>query len=435
MSGATSRKASGVAFGGTRQLVGLGFGAIQSGLFVYEASQSGIYAPPLVVDVREDLVAGLRAAAGHFRVNIARSDRVDVAELGPIGVADSSVAVERPQIVRAIAEADELASALPSVAFYQTAGANSPHLLLAEGLRRRTRPEPLIVLCAENHRSAAALLSKAVLDAVPDAEREVVRSRARFVDTVIGKMSGVITDEAELREHHLATITSALPSAFLVEEFDRILVSRVDSDGALHPGMAALREVDDLAPFEDAKLLGHNATHALAGFLGALLGLTLVADLREVDGAMAFLRIAFIDESGVTLRRRWAGADELFSEAGYQAFADDLLERMVNPWLADTIERAGRDPRRKLGWDDRLIGLVRLGLAEGVPTPRYAMGVAAGLDVLRRSGAEGKDRELLSEVWPGDLDAGEADPVLGIAAEGRGWLDRWRDRGFEGLPG
>jgi mannitol-1-phosphate/altronate dehydrogenase len=159
-----------------------------------------------------------------------------------------------------------------------------------------------------------------------------------------------------------------------------------------------------------------------------------VADLRQVDGALAFLRSAFIAESGETLRRRWAGADELFTEAGYAVFADDLLERMVNPWLADTIERASRDPRRKLGWDDRLVGLVRLGLAEGVPTPRYAMGVAAGLDVLRATGADhGYDADLLRACWPDGLEAYEVDAVLDVVAEGRAWLEAWRRGGFVAL--
>ena len=235
--------------------------------------------------------------------------------------ADSTMAGDRERVIEAIADADELASALPSVAFYRSGAPNSPHRLLAEGLRRRTTPVPLIVLCAENHRSAAALLEAAVTEAIPPGERDAVRGRVRYVDTVIGKMSGVISDEAELREMHLATIASALPSAFLVEEFDRILVSRVGGD--LHPGMPVLREVDDLAPFEDAKLLGHNATHALGAFIGRLLGLEHYADLRAVPGAMDLLRAAFIEESGATLRSRWAGADPLFSEVGYAGFADD----------------------------------------------------------------------------------------------------------------
>ncbi len=225
-----------MAFTGTRRLVGLGFGAIQSGLFVYEAHRTGDYAPPLVVDVRADLVAGLRADDGHFRVNIARFDRVDVAEVGPINVSDSTVPAEAELVVEAIAGADELTSALPSVAFYQTDGPNSPHRLLAEGLRHRTRMTPLIVFCAENHRSAAELLEAAVLEAVPAEEREFVSGRARYVDTVIGKMSGIITDPDELRQHGLASVTSALGSAFLVEEFDRILVSRAGS--AAPPGHA-----------------------------------------------------------------------------------------------------------------------------------------------------------------------------------------------------
>jgi mannitol-1-phosphate 5-dehydrogenase len=423
-----------VAFTGERRLVGLGFGAIQSGLFAYEAQRTDVYAPPLVIDVRADLVAGLRADDGTVRVNIARADGIDVAEIGPIQVADSSVDAECEAIIDAIAKADEFASALPSVAFYRGDGPNSPHRLLAEGLRRRTRTTPLIVFCAENHRSAAVLLEAAVLDAAEPTEREHIRDRARYVDTVIGKMSGVISDDAEITALGLTPITSALSSAFLVEEFDRILVSRVDPDGVLHPGMSVLREVDDLTPFEDAKLLGHNATHALGAFLGQLLDLSLFADLRDVPGAMSFLRTAFIEESGRTLIARHGGADPLFSPPGYADFANDLLARMVNPHLADTIDRAARDPRRKLGWDDRLVGLIRMGLDHDVPTPHYGMGVAAGLEVLRGLGAAGSDADLLLGIWPDRLDRQEVEAVLDVIDEGREWLTRWERDGFPGLP-
>jgi mannitol-1-phosphate 5-dehydrogenase len=422
-------------FEGTRRLVVLGFGAIGSGLFAYEAQRTGDYAVPMMVDVRADLVAGLRAAGGRFRVNIARDDGIDVADIGPVDVADSSVATDRARVIEAIAAADELASALPSVSFYRSDAPNSPHRLLAEGLQQRTAGRPLIVFCAENHRSAAALLAEAVSEALSGPEHGIARGRARYVDTVIGKMSGVITDPAEVAALGLATITRELASAFLVEAFDRILVARVDGAAELHPGMPVLREVDDLAPFEDAKLLGHNATHALGAFLGQLLSLTLFSDLRGVSGAMRFLRSAFIEESGGVLRRRWAGADELFTPAGYEAFVDDLLARMVNPHLADTIERAARDPRRKLGWDDRLVGLIRLGLVMGVPTPRYAMGVAAALDVLRREGGSGgRDAKLLARAWPADVDRGEVADVLAVVEEGHYWLARWRAGGFEALP-
>jgi hypothetical protein len=47
-------------FTGGRRFVGIGFGPIQAGLFLHEADASGAYAPPTVVDIREDLVAELR---------------------------------------------------------------------------------------------------------------------------------------------------------------------------------------------------------------------------------------------------------------------------------------------------------------------------------------------------------------------------------------
>jgi mannitol-1-phosphate 5-dehydrogenase len=443
-SGATSLPDEVMTFSGPRRFVGLGFGPIQAGLFVYEAQRTGAYGPPLVVDVRADLVAGLRAGAGRFVVNIAHADGIEVAAIGPVSIADSTVEEERAAVVSAVAAADELATALPSIALYRTAAPWSPHRLIADALRRRTAEHPLIVFCAENHREAAARLKETVLEALDPAERVTVIARACFVDTVIGKMSGVIDDPAEIAALGLTTITPRLPQAFLVEAFDRILVSRVDPGGgrgALHPFIPVLREVDDLAPFEAAKLLGHNATHALAGFLGTLLDLDRVADLEQVPGAMAFLRAAFLEESGRTLQARFTGSDPLFTADGYAAFADDLLARMVNPHLADTIERASRDPRRKLGWDDRLVGLIRLGLAEGVPTPRYAMGVAAGLEILRREldatrrDAAGRETAaLLWDCWQDEVDAAEAAAVITAVDEGDDWLDRWRVGGFAALP-
>jgi mannitol-1-phosphate 5-dehydrogenase len=427
-----------MAFDGTRRLVGLGFGAIQAGLFVYEAQLSGDYAAPLLVEVRSDLVAALRAAGGRFSVNIARMDGIDTAQLGPVEVADSGAASDRARVIEAIASADELTTALPSVASYRSDAPNSPHRLIAAGLLRRHRPEPLLVICAENHRNAAALLTAAVADALPPAGRDEVLGRGRWIDSVIGKMSGVIDDPDELRALALATITPGQPAAFLVEEFDRILVSRADPDGgpaAQHPGMLVLREVGELGPFEDAKLLGHNAIHALAGCLGMLLGLERMSELTAVPGCLAFLRAAFLEESGAALIARHGGADELFTPAGYTAFADDLLARMTNPWLADTVERAARDPRRKLGWDDRLIGLIRLGHDEGVPTPRMAVGAAAALEIVEPGEEPTTQLDRLRELWPDDVDPEEAAVVRSIVAGGIAALWAWRTEGFAPVSG
>jgi mannitol-1-phosphate 5-dehydrogenase len=94
---------------------------------------------------------------------------------------------------------------------------------------------------------------------------------------------------------------------------------------------------------------------------------------------LEFLRRAFIEESGKALIHRYRGIDPLFTPQGYAAYADDLLRRMINPWLTDTADRVGRDVERKLGWDDRLVGTIRLGLSAGITPRRYALGAAAAL--------------------------------------------------------
>lgn len=151
---------------------------------------------------------------------------------------------------------------------------------------------------------------------------------------------------------------------------------------------------------------------------------------------MDFLRAAFLDESGAALIRKHAGLDPLFTPEGYAAFADDLLARMVNPHLRDSTERVGRDPQRKLGWDDRLIGTMRVALSQGVTPRRFAMGAAAALARLDPAYLEaGKlSEDQLGGLWPGIApDNPERAAVLGHIEAGRRALLEWRERGFGDL--
>src|ERR1017187_9601975 len=220
------------------------------------------------------------------------------------------------------------------------------------------------------------MLEAAVFDEIPADERARVQERVRFLNTVIGKMSGVISDAGEAQARRLATVTRDSSRVFLVESFNRILVSQVNFPQAageprFERGIAAFVEKEDLLPFEVAKLYGHNATHALAAYLCSLRGLQYIADLRRNPNLLGFIREAFLRESGEALIRKHAGKDRLFTPEGYSEYARDLLERMTNPHLQDTVERVGRDPQRKLGWDDRLVRTLRVALQQRVVPRRY----------------------------------------------------------------
>jgi mannitol-1-phosphate 5-dehydrogenase len=299
------------------------------------------------------------------------------------------------------------------------------------------------VYAAENHNHAAEILEAAVFDAIPDAERDAVRQRVRFLNTVIGKMSGVVADSNEIQREGLAPITPAFQRAFLVEAFNRILISKVGFEAAagipgFRRGITAFEEKDDLLPFEEAKLYGHNATHALAAYVGAMRGVRRIAELREYPDILHFLGAAFVQESGGALIRKHAGKDPLFTPKGYKEYADDLLTRMTNPYLQDTVDRVGRDPTRKLGWDDRLVGTIRVAWQQGLRARRYAFGAAAALAMLDPSllGSAAPVAKWLEPIWgKRPADSRETDFVLKLIEDGRPRLQAWRDSGFQNLEG
>lgn len=396
---------------GERTFVGFGFGPIQSGLFLYEAHASGNFSRFVVAEVDDAVVKAVNANDGRVFVNIARKSGVDTARISGIEMYNPRDAASCAMLVEAVAASSEIATALPSVAFYDR-GDDSPAAIIAEGLASRRAARATAVYAAENHNHAAEILAAAVAARTGSGKP----ASAEFLNTVIGKMSGTISDPSLLRRMNLATLTPGLPRAVLVEEFNRILISRIHLAG-FRRGIEAFVEKEDLLPFEEAKLYGHNAAHAVIAYLADLKAYETIADAGRDGWIMSVARAAFVDESGGALVRRHAGlGDHLFTPAGYREYAEDLLDRMTRPTLNDLVARVGRDHERKLGYGDRLFGTMRIALENGIEPVNLALGAAACLlsFVKRRreaprppkalpTGADGLTpdslRVLLQEVW------------------------------------
>lgn len=376
-----------------RTFVGFGFGPIQSALFLFEAHQSGNFSRYVVAEIDPALVAAVRAAGGTYTLNIARRGRTDQVNVGGVELYNPLDPGDRQLVIEAVASADEIATALPSVNFFDSPDPGSVAKVLGAGLARRSPDHQAVVYAAENHNHAAEILRERV------APYGGAGPGVQFLNTVIGKMSGVIADPDEIRQLGLATVTPSLGRAVLVEEFNRILISRVTLSG-FSRGIEVFVEKDDLLPFEEAKLYGHNAVHALIGYLAHERGLASMADAAGDAELMGVARGAFLDESRPALLARHGGIDPLFTPEGFRAYAEDLLRRMINPHLGDQVARVIRDPRRKLGWSDRLVGAMRLALDAGVRPAHFARGAAAAV---RRLAAEDPDVPRpggIERLWP-----------------------------------
>lgn len=416
---------------GNATFVGFGFGPIQAGLFSYEAVRSGAFRHVVVAEIQPEKVAALRATGGRYQVNVAHLDRIEQVTVGPVQIEHMDSYADRARLVEAIAAAQEIATAVPNVRAYRRSGQGSLHRILAQGLQRKVAVAGPVakIYCAENHPRAADLLQAAVMEEVPEAERAAVGRHVCFVNTVIPKMSIVKSPSTDL-----ASLTPDSTQAFLFEPFNRIQVGHADfseTRNSFLTGFPTFVVKDDLTPFHDAKFLGHNGIHAVGAYLGAAAGLQDLSQWTTFPGMMTFMRQAFIDEVGAGLIHHYAGVDELFTATGFATFADDLLMRTVNPYLRDPIERVGRDPERKLGWDDRLVGAMRITHAAGIEPKRFALGTAAALHALDR---HADPNVLLPALWrPSVPDAHEAATMLAYVQDGIVRFRQWQQAGYPDL--
>jgi mannitol-1-phosphate 5-dehydrogenase len=384
-----------------KTFVGIGFGPLQSGLFLFEAQASGNFERVVVVEVQPEIVDAVRNSQGRVAVNVAHDDRRSSHELHDIEIYNPIDPADFPRIVAAIASADEIATALPSIDFFRR-GNPATAQLLARGFERKLADRRLpraIVYTAENHNHAAEVLTTAVLAELSAADQARLLDHVAFLNTVIGKMSGVVTDAEQLQRDALAPLVARKNYAVLVEEFSRILISQVPL-AHFERGITVFQEKPDLLPFEEAKLYGHNAAHALLGYLAHRSGLSFMHE--AVAPLQRLVKHAFLKESGSALCRRHAGIDPMFTPEGWTEYVEDLMRRMVSPHLQDRVDRVIRDPRRKLAWNDRLIGTIRLAIEYNIEPSCFTVGAATAAELLFREQPTERISSLLAKLWQAD---------------------------------
>jgi mannitol-1-phosphate 5-dehydrogenase len=358
----------------------IGLGPIQTGIFLLGAGK-GQFSRLVVAEVDNDLKNAVNSAGGKIDINIASADSVSYEIIPNVEVLNPLVDEDKKLLVQAAAEASEIATALPSVDFF-------PHIAdyLREGFQQ-TPGKQRFVYTAENHNHAAECLEKAINRSFPN---------TYYLNTVIGKMSSVVTaEDCELRNQK--PLCQNADRGHLVEEFNNILISNAPSIDERK--VTGLIVKNDLYPFEEAKLYGHNAIHFLLASMGHDIGKLTMDQLVDCKDIMEFAKCAFLDECGKALCRKWDGSDELFTEKGFKEYADDLLLRMVNPFLQDSIPRILRDLPRKLSWEDRVVGTMRLAMKQGIKPEKLAKGAALSA-VSLFGNDKAAIREGLAELWP-----------------------------------
>lgn len=222
--------------------------------------------------------------------------------------------------------------------------------------------EPLDIIVCENLLNAGPFLRGEVRKHLPEALHPALENRVGFVEASIGRMVPVMTAAQHAED----------PLLVCVEPYCELPVDALGFRGPI-PDIAHLKPIPNFAAYVERKLFLHNMSHATCAYLGHLRGHAYIAEaIRDF-----FVRervIKAMDEALEGLARKH-GLDR----GPLQAHRDDLVHRYHNRALGDQIPRVGRDPLRKLGPDDRLIGAATMCLQHDVSPRAIALATAAAI--------------------------------------------------------
>jgi mannitol-1-phosphate 5-dehydrogenase len=334
------------------------------------------------VDVAPELIAALNVER-RYPIRLVGPDRHETVWVGPARAVDGR---DNDAVAEAVARADIAATAVGAGVLPVVARS------LAAGLERRWAEgdRPLDVLIGENMQRGAETMRGYLLSHLSEEARAVAETRLGLVDTVISRMVPV-------RER----APGESPLLVHVEDYARLPVDASAFRGAI-PAIPGLEPRAAFAAYVDRKLYGHNLGHAVAAYTGYRAGccfiheaVALAAVRAEVEEVMALTGEALIRRHG-------------FPRAEQEAYTADILRRFANAELRDTVTRVGRDPLRKLGPEERLIGGARLVQEQGLNPERIARAVAVALlydspddpsaQDLQRLRCERGDEAVLREV-------------------------------------
>ena len=175
------------------------------------------------------------------------------------------------------------------------------------------------------------------------------------------------------------------------------------------PGVEGFTLVDDLALHRKRKLWLVNGLHAAAAFIGLRKGHETVAEavsdptirerLDEITETMAAVLSAQSDD--------WR-RDELAEYGRYN------LGRFETTTLVDPIRRVARNPLRKLGPTERLVGPARAAVRRGLPVDALCDAIVAGLalDDSEVPGSEELHDAISGSGWRSVVGLGTGDQPL-----------------------
>ena len=269
-------------------------------------------------------------------------------------------AMDRQAVIQAVGVAEIAAisvgkNALPSIA-----------KVVAMGLLKREKNSPgriLDIILAENMRSADLFFREKLRENLPSLFP--LDEHVGLVETSIGKMVPIMT----------ASDLEKDPLQVFAEPYNTLILDKNGFRGKI-PDIKDLALKENMKAWVDRKAFIHNLGHATAAYCGHLKfpDATFMYEVLADREVYQFTHDVMLESARILM----VVYPEEFTTEHLSSHIEDLLTRFQNRNLGDTVFRVGSDLQRKLGTDDRFMGIIRMALQTNYPYGMILEAMAMG---------------------------------------------------------
>lgn len=328
-----------------------GAGKIARGFIGHLLYLSGI---PFTFVEKADALADLINERGQYTVNILGAPEKNCVVKG----AKALKFDQEEEIALAIAQADAV--------FNAVGGKNLGELVpfMVKGIEKKAQMGggDLNFITCENWKQPADILRKGVEEQIDPAYQPYLDAHVGITEAVIMR-SAIESDPELLRQD---------PLIVNVQDFWELPVDASRLKGEL-PDIQGLKLIESFTGFLERKFYTYNAANGTVSFLGALMGYKYIADAAH-DGKILKILDGVYQETAkaLSLKHKFPLEEQL-------AFTLTSKRKLQDYAIVDYIERNARDPMRKLGPDDRLVGSARLVYSYGILPENLCTAIAAAI--------------------------------------------------------
>lgn len=220
-------------------------------------------------------------------------------------------------------------------------------IILAKGIAARLGNKinkPLNIVACENLNNASSLLKKKTHAKL--SEEEIM-----YADEYVGFPDAIISRVVPLAKEN--------PLYMIAEDYNEWFVRKSDFKGD-DPKIPCITLSDNLEALLERKLWIHNGGHATVAYAGLLKGHKYIHEAVD-DPVVGGFSLKTMNQIGKVISHKHG-----FEDAEVEEYITCFVKRGQIIELKDDLLRVVRDPIRKLGVDDRLIGPALYACANGL---------------------------------------------------------------------